>query len=143
MRIETGWHTKNTYYVVKPLHNGCRQELVMYGFRAGNRWYIAAGIFSVNVTYHSLELSKVWDAPTSTNKNPSISTLRLALEALKEIENAITEDAKGKRRFVYIDGMDERRLRVYTKVLAKEKYGYKKSSVKSKYSNLPLLYKGL
>jgi len=143
MRIETGWHGDDYYYVVKPLHNGCRQELVMYGVRIGSRWYIAAGVFSSSVTYRSIHSSKVWDTPTSTNKKPSISTLRLALEALKEIEDAIVEDAEGKRRFVYVDGMDERRLRVYTKVLANEKFGYKLSSVKSEYSNLPLLYKKL
>ena len=141
MKIQTGWYSKNEYYVVKPLHNGCRQTLVMFAYGEVNRWYIGAGIFSCNVTYNSLNHSNVWDTPISTNKRPSMKTIPLALEALQEIEDAIAESANGKRRYIYVDGMDERRLRVYTKILTKNNCGYKKSTVKSKYCGLPLLYK--
>ena len=143
MRVQTGWYSANEYYVVKPLHNGARQELVMFAIREINRWYIGAGIFSCNATYNSLNRSDVWVTPTSTNKHPSMKTITLALEALQEIEDAIIESANGKRRYIYIDGMDERRLRVYTKLLARNNCGYKKSTVKSEYCGLPLLYKKL
>lgn len=143
MRIQTGWYRKNEYYVVKPLHNGCRQVLVMFATGEFNRWYVGAGIFSCNVTYRSLDRSDVWDTPTSTNKHPSMKTIALALEGLQEIEDAIVKNANGKRRYIYIDGMDERRLRVYTKLLARNNCGYKKSTVKSEYCGLPLLYKKL
>lgn len=142
MRVKTGWRNER-YYVVKPLHNGFRQELIMFATRDANRWYITAGIFSCNTTYFSLYGSSVWSTPTSTNKKPSITTLRLALEALKEIEDAIKELGGEKRKYIYVDGQDERRLRVYTKLLTREEYGYKNSSVKSQYSNLHLLYKRL
>lgn len=142
-RVKTGWWDENRYYVVKPLHNGFRQELIMFATREANRWYITAGVFSCNATYLSVQLSSTWHVPTSTNKKPSITTVSLALEALKEIENVIKELNKEKRKFIYIDGMDERRLRVYTKLLTRGEYGYKKSSIKSEYSNLHLLYKRL
>ena len=144
MRIETGWHSENEYCVVKPLHNGCRQVLFMAAMNYGlGQWYISAGIFSCNATYNSVNRSEVWKNPTSTNKNPSFAVIPLALAALTEIEQAISEKANGKRRYIYIDGMDERRLRVYTKILMRNNCGYKKSSKKSDYSNLPMLFKRL
>lgn len=144
MRIETGWHNDFEYCVVKPLHNGCRQILFMSAMNYGRgQWFISAGVFSCNATYNSITRSEVWHTPHSTNKNPSFSVIPLALETLAEIEQAISEKANGKRRYIYIDGMDERRLRVYTKILMRNNCGYKKSSRKSDYCNLPLLYKQL
>lgn len=141
MRVQTGWHN-DYYYVVKPLHNGCRQNLIMWASNEYNgRWNIAAGIFSCMATYHSVHTSNVWFEPTSTNKNPSFKVIPLALEALAEIEQAIKEKANGKRHYLYIDGLDERRLRVYTKVLERYNCGYKKSSTQSQESDLPRLYK--
>lgn len=139
--MKTGWYNKDTeYLVVKPLKNGCRQSLIM-GAQRGEcgRWYIMAGVFPSNATYNSMRFSDVWATPTSTNKNPSIKVLTLALEALNEIEQEIHNKANGKRRYIYVDGLDERRLRVYTKVLTK-KSNYKKSTVKSR-CGLPLIYK--
>ena len=144
MRIKTGWYNKNEYLVVKPLHNGCRQELVMgaqhYGY---GKWYIFAGIFSCNATYNSIHSSMVWAAPVSTNKNPSFKVIPLALEALSEIEQEISKASNGKKWYIYIDGLDKRRLRVYTKVLDRNNCGYKKSTRKSEHSILPMLYKKL
>ena len=144
MKIKTGWY-EGDYYVVKPLHNGCRQELIMHTMNTGcGRYYIAAGIFSCNTTYESLQNSPAWEEPTSTNKNPSFKVIPLALEALREIEEEIVKNSNGKRRFIYIDGFDERRLRVYTKVLIRYNCGYKKSpTLKGYYCDLPLLYKQL
>ena len=143
MRICTGWYD-NQYFVVKPLNNGHRQELVMIAI-SGNfgRWYIAAGVFSSSATYNSIIQSAAWEAPMSTNKKPSIKTIPLALEALHEIEQEISKKSNGKKRFIYIDGLDERRLRVYAKVLDRNNCGYKKSTRKSEHSNLPMLYKKL
>ena len=143
MKIRTGWYSEYEYYVVKPLHNKQRQVLIMFAESVGGgRWNVGAGVFSCNVTYHSLTLSKVWRTPTSTNKNPSIITVKLALEALQEIEQVIAQDSQGKRRYIYVDGLDERRQRVYTKLLTK-KYNYKKSTTKCTYCDLPMLYKRL
>ena len=144
MKIETGWYSEYEYYVVKPLHNKQRQVLIMFAQSlGGGRWNVGAGVFSCNVTYRSLELSDVWKTPTSTNKNPSVTTVKVALEALQEIEQVITQYSQGKRRYIYIDGLDERRQRVYTKLLTKEKYKYKKSTAKCTYCDLPMLYKRL
>ena len=142
MRLQTGWYSAEEFFIVKPLHNKCRQSLVMeasyYGF---GRWNISMGIFSSNVTYHSLKLSPAWQTPTSTNKNPSMNVLFIALEALNEIEQEIHAFANGKKALIYIDGLDARRLRTYIKILTK-KYGYKKSSVKSDFVyGMPLIYK--
>lgn len=142
-RVKTGLWDENTYFVVKPLHNGFRQELIMYATREANRWYITMGVFSCNTTYSSLFSSSVWRTPTSTNKKPSITTVKLALETLNEIEDVIKVLGGEKRKYIYVDGQDERRLRVYTKLLMREEYDYKKSSVKSQYCNLHLLYKRL
>lgn len=144
MKLETGWVTESEYCVVKPLHNGRRQELIMSAIHiGGGRWYIAAGIFSCNISYTTMSGSKVWQTPTSANKNPSFKTIPIALEALTEIENELTKNANGKRHYIYIDGMDERRLRVYTKVLARNNCGYKKSTRKSSCCSLPMLYKAI
>ena len=139
--MTTGWYY-DQYYVVKPLGNGHRQSLIM-GADRGNfgRWYILMGVFPCNISYEKMLTSKVWLTPTSTNKNPSAKILSLAIEALNEIEEEIHNHADGKRTYIYIDGLDERRLRIYTKVLTK-KCGYKKSTTKSQFANnLPLIYK--
>ena len=95
MKVETGWYDKDHYYVVKPLHNGHRQSLIMGAQNGeGGRWYILAGIFPSCATYNSMNRSKVWDTPTSTNKNPSMKVVSLALEALAEIEILISRDAE-------------------------------------------------
>ena len=130
--MKTGWYNADSeYFVVKPLNNGNRQSLIMGACHgASNRWYIMMGIFSSNITYYSMYNSFVWNCPTSTNENPTTGSLSLALEALSEIEQEIHNHANGKRAFIYVDGLDKRRLRVYTKVLTK-KCGYKKSTAKS------------
>lgn len=142
MRVETGWYDKDHYYVVKPLHNGHRQSLIM-GAQCGasGRWYILAGIFSSCATYNSMYRSDVWNTPTSTNKSPSMKVVSLALEALAEIEQEIHNQGGGKRRYIYVDGLDERRLRIYTKILTK-RCGYKISTVMSENDlDLPMVYK--
>lgn len=142
MTMQTGWYSDYEYYVVKPLHNNCRQNLIMWASNMhGGKWNISAGVFSCMATYNSIHFSKIWAEPTSTNKNPSFKVVPLALEALTEIEQAIKEKANGKKHYLYIDGLDERRLRVYTKVLERYNCGYKKSSTKSRASNLSQLYK--
>ena len=137
--MKTGWYY-DEYFVVKPLKNGCRQQLVM-GVQSigGGRWNVMMGIFPSNCTYKTMSRSSVWYTPTSTNKKPSINVLHLALEALDEIEQEIHNHVNGKRAYIYVDGLDERRLRVYTKVLTK-KNNYKLSTVKNS-CGLPLLYK--
>jgi len=142
MRLTTGWINEDEYFIVKPLHNGCRQSLVMSAHRWGSgKWNIVAGIFSSYATYNSICYSTVWVDPTSTNKNPSIKVLSLALESLNEIEQEIHKQAMGKRTFIYVDGLDKRRLRIYTKLLTK-RCGYKKSTIKSEYvDGMPILYK--
>ena len=139
--METGWIGKDKYFVVKPLENGHRQALIMgackYEF---GRWFIEAGVFSSNITYDRMTGSDVWRRPTSTNKNPSIKTLILGLEALNEIEQEIYKQANGKKTYIYVDGLDERRLRVYTKILTK-RCGYKLSKAKGSCCDLPKLYK--
>ena len=139
--MKTGWHGESQYFVVKPLKNGHRQSLIM-GVDRGEfgRWYVMMGIFRYNISYENMWHSKVWTEPTSTNENPSMEVLSLALEALDEIEQEIHNRANGKKAYIYVDGLDARRLRVYTKVLTK-KSGYKKSTAKSYYCGLPLIYK--
>ena len=141
--MKSGWYNyDNQYFVVKPLHNGKRQSLIMGANKcAAGRWYIMMGVFSSNATYNSMYYSDVWYTPTSTNKNPAVNTLSLALEALNEIEQEIHNHSNGKRAYIYVDGLDERRLRVYTKVLIK-KCGYKKSTAKSDHVHgMPMIYK--
>lgn len=141
--MKTGWYNGNTeYIVVKSLHNGHRQSLIMGAQNQGRgRWSIMMGVFPCNATYHSMTTSPAWGQPTSTNKNPSISSLSLALEMLTEVEQEIHSHANGKRAYIYVDGLDTRRLRVYTAVLTK-RCGYKKSTVKSHLAKgMPLLYK--
>lgn len=130
--MKTGWYNADSeYFVVKPLNNGNEQSLIMGACHdASNRWYIMMGVFPSNITYYSMYSSFVWECPMSTNKNPTTGTLSLALEILSEIEQEIHNHANGKRAFIYIDGLDKRRLRVYTKVLT-QRCGYKKSTVKS------------
>lgn len=142
MKLKTGWYSKNEYIVVKPLHNGCRQSLIMGACHEdGGRWYIYTGVFSSYATYHSMHYSDVWHNPTSTNKKPSIKVISLALETLSEIEKEIYTKANGKRALIYVDGLDEHRLRVYTKILTK-RCGYKVSTAKSQYvAGCPMVYK--
>lgn len=141
--MKTGWYdSNNKYFVVKPLHNGKRQSLIMGACRYGiNKWAIMMGVFPCNATYNSMYKSTVWIYPTSTNKKPTMEIVSLALEALDEIEREIHNHANSKRTFLYVDGLDERRLRVYTKILTK-KCGYKKSSIKSSVvESMSILYK--
>ena len=140
--MKTGWYNDSEYFVVKPLHNGKRQSLIVGACRcASNRWYVMMGVFPSNATYNSMLLSAAWSTPTSTNKNPTAGTLSLALEALSEIEQEIHNYVNGKRAFIYVDGLDERRLRVYTKVLTR-KCSYKKSTAKSDYvEGMSMIYK--
>ena len=140
--MKTGWYNSYEYYVVKPLHNGHEQSLIMgaQGELFG-RWYLVMGIFSDYDTYDSVFDSNVWDTPTSTDKKPSMKVIPLALEALSEIEQEIHNHANGKRAYLYVDGMDKRRLMAYTRILTR-KCGYKISTKKSDYvSNAPMLYK--
>lgn len=140
--MKTGWYSTDEVFVVKPLKNGCRQSLIMGAYRSfcTNHWYISMGIFSSNISYDGMMKSMVWAEPTSTNKNPSLKVLSLALEALKEIEEEIHSYIQGKKAIIYVDGLDERRLRIYTKVLTK-KCGYKISTSKNHCTPLPLIYK--
>ena len=139
--MKTGWYSPYEYIVVKPLKNGCRQSLIMAAcHREFNRWYIMAGIFSCNATYNTMTHSNVWVNPTSTNKNPSIKVVTLALEALNEIEKQIHSYTNGKKAYIYVDGLDERRLRVYTKILTR-RCGYKISKTKSEYCDSHMVYK--
>ena len=139
--MKTGWYSETQYFVVKPLKNGHRQSLIM-GVDRGEfgRWYVLMGIFHYNISYQDMWRSKTWAEPTSTNENPSAKVLSLALEALNEIEQEIHNHANGKKAYIYVDGLDTRRLRVYTKVLTKKR-GYKKSTTRSDYCGLPLIYK--
>lgn len=141
--MKTGWYNNDKeYFVVKPLHNGNRQSLIVGASHyASGRWYVMMGVFSSNATYNSMYNSNVWATPTSTNKNPTVNTLSVALDALGEVEQEIHNHANGKRAYIYVDGLDKRRLRVYTKVLTK-KCGYKKSSAKSDYvKGMSMIYK--
>ena len=139
--METGWIGKSEYFVVKSLKNGHRQALIMGACKCEfGRWNIEAGIFPCSITYDKMARSDVWRKPTSTNKNPSIKTLILGLEALNEIEQEIRKQANGKKTYIYVDGLDERRLRVYTKVLTK-RCGYKLSKARGTCCELPKLYK--
>lgn len=141
--MKTGWYDdNNVFLVVKPLHNGNRQSLIVGAEQlATNKWNIFMGVFPSNATYNSMARSSVWMAPTSTNKKPAAKNLFLALEALDEIEQEIHNYANGEVAIIYVDGMDERRLRIYTKVLTK-KSGYRESPIKSGYiSNMKKLYK--
>ena len=141
--MKTGWYNdNNVFFVVKPLHNGNRQSLIVGAQQLStNKWNILMGVFPSNATYNSIIHSSVWMAPTSTNKKPTAKNLFLALEALGEIEQEIYNHANGEAAIIYVDGMDERRLRVYTKVLTK-KSGYRESTIKSEYvPNMQKLYK--
>ena len=141
--MKTGWYNDGKqYFVIKPLHNGERQSLIVgASYYTLGRWYVMMGVFPSNATYNSMYHSAVWDTPTSTNKKPTIETLSLALEALNEVEQEIHNHANGKRAFIYVDGIDKRRLRVYTKVLT-QKCGYKKSTAKSDYVyGMSMIYK--
>lgn len=140
--MKTGWCNDHEYFVVKPLHNGKRQSLIVgITHYTSNRWYVMMGVFSSNATYNSMYHSAAWNTPTSTNKKPTIETLSLALEALSEIEQELHNHANGKRAFIYVDGLDKRRLRIYTKVLT-QKCGYKKSTAKSDYvDGMSMIYK--
>jgi hypothetical protein len=141
--MKTGWYNADSeYFVVKPLHNGNRQSLIVgVTHYASNRWYVMMGVFSSNATYNSMYHSTAWNTPTSTNKKPTAETLSLALEALSEIEQEIHNHANGKSVLIYVDGLDKRRLRVYTKVLT-QKCGYKKSTVKSDHvDGMSMIYK--
>lgn len=139
--MKTGWYSTDEVFVVKPLKNGNRQSLIMGAYRYyTNHWNISMGIFSSNISYHGMKKSIVWTEPTSTNKNPSLKVLPLALEALKEIEEEIHSHVQGKKAIIYVDGLDERRLRIYTKVLTK-KCGYKISTSKDRNTLLPVIYK--
>lgn len=141
--MKTGWYNAdNEYFVVKPLHNGNRQSLIVgVTHYASNRWYVMMGVFSSNATYNSMYHSTAWNTPTSTNKKPTAKTLSLALEALSEIEQEIHNHANGKSVLIYVDGLDKRRLRIYTKVLT-QKCGYKKSTVKSDHvDGMSMIYK--
>lgn len=143
--MKTGWYNNNNdFFVVKPLHNGNRQSLIIGAQQlATNKWNIFMGVFPSNATYNSIMHSSVWDTPTSTNKKPAAINLFLALEALDEIEQEIHNYANGEVAIIYVDGMDERRLRVYTKVLTK-KSGYRESPIKSEYvPNMQKLYKAI
>lgn len=143
---ESGWYTNkwgfSQYYVVKPL-KGQRQQLIMeyWNTTRGDRWAITMGIFPSQCTPHSIRNSPVWDAPTSTNNNASTISIKLALEALQEVIEIIRATSPYKKNILYIDGMDYRRLHAYTRILTKQRYGFKKSSLKSEYCNLPQLYK--
>ena len=140
IQMTSGWYTEDEYFVVKPLKNGHRQSLIIGAVRGNaGRWYIMAGVFSSSISYYSMKYSKVWNEPTSTNKNPSMNSVILALEALNEIEQVIHNQAKDKRAYIYVDGLDERRLHAYTRILTK-KSNYKLSTVKNS-CGLPLLYK--
>ena len=141
--MKTGWYNDDKqYFVVKPLHNGKRQSLIVgVSHCTFNSWYVMMGVFPSNATYNSMYHSAVWGTPTSTNKKPTIETLSLALEALSEVEQEIHNHANGKRAFIYVDGLDKRRLRVYTRVLT-QKCGYKKSTAKSDYvDGMSMIYK--
>ena len=139
--MKTGWYNKDEYFIVEPLQNGCRQSLIIGAVHVGGgHWFIMAGVFPCNISFDSMRRSDVWYDITSTNNNPSIKTLTLALKALNDIEQEIHSKANGKQRYIHVDGLDERRLRVYTKVLTK-RCNYKVSSTKSEYSNLHTLYK--
>ena len=139
--MKSGWYY-GIYQAVKPL-KGQRQQLIM-GYEQGKRggdWEIFMGIFPSQCTWKSMRRSLVWAIPTSTNKKSSTLSISLALEALKEIEEEIQATSPYFRNTIYIDGMDYRRLHAYSRILTKEKYGYKKSSVKSEWCELPKLYK--
>lgn len=143
--MENGWYNNNNdYFTSRPLHNGARQQFVMFASNMGQgRYNIAAGIFPYQATLNSIKknYNNIWESPTSTNKKVSMYSITCALDCLKEVEEAITERANGKRRLIEVDGMDYRRLHAYTRILTKEKYGYKVSSVKSPSCNLHILIK--
>ena len=140
-KMNTGWYG-NQYFVVKPLENGHQQMLLVGAQPIGfGRWWILLGVFPSDITYDAMWGSYVWIDPTSTNKNPSANTLALALGALNEVEQEIHKRANGKKAYIYVDGLDKRRLRVYTKVLTK-RCGYKVSTAWSDHvKNAHVLYK--
>lgn len=129
--MKNGWYNDNKVYLTsRPLHNGARQQFVMYAASIGGGIYnICAGVFPCQATLNSIRNNycDIWENPTSTNKNVSTYSITCALDCLKEVEKAITEASKGKRRIIEVDGLDYRRLHAYTRILTKEKYGYKVS----------------
>ena len=148
--MKTGWYNldKNidVYMVVKSLPNNSQQSLYIGAEPVGGgRYNILLGIFPTDIeTLIELFLERAWEVPTSTNQQPSTATLSLALQGLKEIETEIKATSHGKRRIIYVDGLDKRRLRIYTKALNRYNFGYKTSSVKSDHvSNAKMLYKVL
>lgn len=148
--MKTGWYNlvKNidVYMVVKPLPNNSQQSLYIGAeSMGGGRYNILFGIFPTDIdTITKLFLERAWEVPTSTNQQPSAITLSLALQGLKEIETEIKAKSQGKRRIIYVDGLDKRRLRIYTKVLNRYNFGYKTSSVNSDHvSDTKMLYKVL
>lgn len=151
--MKTGWYNlgykyknANVYMVVKPLPHNNQQNLYIGAEPiGGGRYNILLGVFPADIdSVIDLFLEQAWEVPTSTNQHPSVTTLALALEGLKEIETEIKAKSCGKRRIIYVDGLDKRRLRTYTKVLNRYDFGYKTSSVKSDHvSNTKILYKVL
>lgn len=148
--METGWYNLdkkiNVYMVVKSLPNNNQQSLYIGAESVGGGKYnIVLGIFPSDIdTIIELLLEEAWEIPTSTNQQPSVATLFLALQGLKEIETEIKAKSHGKRRIIYVDGLDERRLRVYAKVLNRYNFGYKISSANSDHViNAKMLYKVL
>lgn len=93
--MKTGWYNDgNDFFVVKPLHNGNRQSLIIGAQREiSNKWNIFMGIFSSNATYNSIVHSSVWMAPTSTNKNQQRKIffwlLKLSMKSNKKFITAI------------------------------------------------------
>ena len=139
--MKTGWYDKS-YVVTRPLHNGKHQQFVLEARPCGTTNYcIAAGVFPSNCTFKSYVSSPVWNTPTSSNKNPSFSILKIALDCLQEVEKEICAVAYGEPRRIIIDGFDEKRLRVYTKVLTKKEYGYRLYPLESDFCKLPKISK--
>lgn len=148
--MKTGWYNLgkniNVYMVVKPLPHNNQQNLYIGAEPVGGgRYNIVLGVFSADIdSVMELFLEQAWEVPTSTNQQPSAITLSLALQGLKEIEAEIKAKSCGKRRIIYIDGLDKRRLSTYTKVLNRYNFGYKTSSIKSEHViNTKILYKVL
>lgn len=140
--MKTGWYNDG-YFVVKSLHNGYRQSLVMGAEPLGRGYYnIIMGIFPCNIGYKNMINSHILSEPASPNKNPSIKTLTVALEALNEVEQELIRFRNGKRTLVYVEGSDEQRARVYQKVLTK-KCNYKISKSIDTIIDFPKLYKTL
>lgn len=145
--IETGWYKVDDYnmYVTTRKIND-KQTLYFTAYSFGRGDYIIALLINDNCLNPYDILHWDWDEVESTNTTPSFSTLRLSIDCLKETEQAIITQAKGKRRRIYIGGIDEKRIRCYEKVLNKYNFGYKRSSLYQPSSNhsegkLPILVK--